>query len=158
MRTEGYTEGRLTPTSSTSILSRPTGPRELLTMLAMETAAITENTAWSKFQHLIDQQRSPFWLRILSPVVLSPRTASCVAVDIPLFPHVEAHVSAARDYFTWVFIWGRGKQLCEHKVFQLLSPSYPGLKGVSLFPFVCWDWRVRYSSGHMHGVLIEPFL
>lgn len=31
----------LTPMSSTNILSRPTGPRELLTMLAMDDAAMT---------------------------------------------------------------------------------------------------------------------
>ena len=31
----------LTPTSSTSILSSPTGPREVLTMLAIDTAAMT---------------------------------------------------------------------------------------------------------------------
>lgn len=35
-----------TPMSSTNILSRPTGPRELLTMLAMDDAAMTaERTA-----------------------------------------------------------------------------------------------------------------
>lgn len=33
-----------TPMSSTSILSRPTGPRELLTMLAMDAAAMTAKT------------------------------------------------------------------------------------------------------------------
>ena len=32
----------LTPTSSTSILSRPTGPRELFTILATANAAVTE--------------------------------------------------------------------------------------------------------------------
>lgn len=32
---------RLTPMSSTNILSRPTGPRELLTMLAIDAAAMT---------------------------------------------------------------------------------------------------------------------
>ncbi len=33
-----------TPMSSTNILSRPTGPRELLTMLAMDAAAMTAGT------------------------------------------------------------------------------------------------------------------
>jgi hypothetical protein len=32
---------KLTPISSTNILSKPTGPRELLTILAMEAAART---------------------------------------------------------------------------------------------------------------------
>ena len=36
------TVGKLTPTSSTNILSRPTGPKLLFTMLAMDDAAITE--------------------------------------------------------------------------------------------------------------------
>ena len=36
-----YQEKMLTPMSSTSILSKPTGPRELLTMLAIEDAAMT---------------------------------------------------------------------------------------------------------------------
>lgn len=37
----GMKHSILTPTSSTIILSSPTGPRELLTMLATELAAIT---------------------------------------------------------------------------------------------------------------------
>lgn len=36
------------PISSTSILSNPTGPKELFTMFAMEHAAITENK-WNSF-------------------------------------------------------------------------------------------------------------
>ena len=38
----GVCAERLTPTSSTIILSRPTGPSEVLTMFATETAACTE--------------------------------------------------------------------------------------------------------------------
>lgn len=33
---------KLTPMSSTSILSKPTGPRELLTMFAIAVTAVTE--------------------------------------------------------------------------------------------------------------------
>ena len=39
----------LTPTSSTNILSRPTGPREVLTILATDRAAITEKKIENNF-------------------------------------------------------------------------------------------------------------
>jgi hypothetical protein len=38
-----------TPISSTNILSRPTGPKELFTMLAIEQAAITEKKKKERF-------------------------------------------------------------------------------------------------------------
>ena len=42
--------GILTPMSSTNILSSPTGPKELLTMLAMEDAAMTVRGKLTKKQ------------------------------------------------------------------------------------------------------------
>lgn len=67
----------LTPTSSTSILSRPTGPRELLTMLATDTAAITthghvlkekdgQNTSESLQNVFLYHSGCEYWRQIVS--------------------------------------------------------------------------------------------
>lgn len=73
----------LTPTSSTSILSSPTGPRELLTILAIELAARTRNLKnYFKFQYTpanviiikvkCGSKILPFWVRTELPVVRFP--------------------------------------------------------------------------------------
>ena len=64
-----------TPISSTSILSNPTGPRELFTIFAMEAAPITEQTyELNSLSHGI--KPLPFCVRIVSPLVRSPFTAN----------------------------------------------------------------------------------
>lgn len=55
----------LTPMSSTNILSRPTGPRELLTMLAMDDAAMTEQKKKKTLSHLSSLTNYLYSIRLL---------------------------------------------------------------------------------------------
>lgn len=53
----------LTPMSSTNILSRPTGPRELLTMLAIDAAAMT---AQIKYDAVINKLTSYLVIEVIT--------------------------------------------------------------------------------------------
>ena len=61
---------KLTPISSTNILSNPTGPKELLTMFAMAVTAVTEDKITQIIQSgLRFIQYLSFCLTILRPYV-----------------------------------------------------------------------------------------
>lgn len=77
----------LTPISSTNILSKPTGPRELLTMLAMELAAITV-TNKNRHINIPEQKKKKIAIHLFLNIELSSFQIFIKVIFNILFLHI----------------------------------------------------------------------
>jgi hypothetical protein len=119
-------QGTLTPTSSTSISSKPNGPMELWTMFVMDDAAIT---VYNEKIHLIQRIRTkiwwrsealteclPFWLRILVPVVLVTQTDNKTQIGQI---HFERSLQVSAPTYTTV-IGCADLTICEESLISIV--------------------------------------